>query len=174
MNEIQNNYSKQIEEKMKKIQQSTEIIKEIEEKRRCDIENRKFERYENKFENLSKFKTELKEKKDKDKRRFDDVRDNFQEIQKKFERKNKELSNRLKKKINVRLSNDALNTSNNNIDSYLSKRQDSMKRFSVNSTNIKRDNALKNIRYLELQSERNIRSIDKIKTIDMSREFVRY
>lgn len=167
MNTIQEDHHKRIQEKMKKVHQSTELIKLIEEKRISDFENKKLERYENKYENKLKINSDKEDKKFKEKRRFEDVRDKFLEIQKKLDRRNKELSNKLKKKSYNRLSNQ-------NIEHYFLSRQNSSERFSLNSSNIKKESAMKNMRYLKIQSERNIRSHDKIKTLDLSKDNVRY
>ena len=163
---IQEDYQKRLEEKMKKVHDSTDLIKKIEEKRNTEYEVKKMERYEIQYENLSRFKSELESKRSKDKRRFEDVRDNFTQIQRKFEKKNKELSNKLKKKTLHIIADE-------NIENYFTKRQSSIERFSQNSSNIKKDNAERKLRFLELQQDRNIRSHDKVKTLDMSKDNVR-
>ena len=165
MSEIQEDFHDRIEEKMKKVHQSTEIVKLIEEKRISDFENKKFERFENKYEEKHNLKSDQNEKRFKDKRRFEDVRDNFIEIQKKFERKTKELSTKLKSKNQNRISDQ-------NIE-YFVKRQNSNERFSQNSNNLKRDRSMKSMRYLQERGERNIRSNEKIRSVGMSQENVR-
>lgn len=169
MTEIQEDYHKRIEEKMKKIYDSTDIIKKIEEKRIEDIEEKKMEKYEVTYENNMKSKNQLNSKKTKDQKRFEDVKYNYSELQKEMERKNKELSNKLKKKVDPKIFRH--NISNN--EEMLTKRQTSMERFMQNMSDIKKNKENKNLKFLKLQQERNARSFDKITSLNMSKENIR-
>jgi hypothetical protein len=168
MTEIHEDFENKFKEKMKKIQQSNELIKQLEEKRINDLEYRRIAKYENKYENTSRYKIDIMDKKSKEKRRIEDVKENFEEIQKNIERKNRELANKLKAK------NKTFNRlSEQNLENYLIKRKTRLESFSQNFNNIRKATASKNMRYLVLQSEKNNRSIDKIKSLDLSKDNVR-
>jgi len=168
MNEIQEDYHRRIEDRMKKIYYSTDIIKKIEEKRIIDIEEKKLEKFEINYENKHKYKDQLNLKRSKEKKRFEDAKYNYTELQKEREKKNIELSNKLKKKY---YSN--MKISGNLKDELSIKRQTSIERFLQNSSEIKKNNANRNLKLLKLQQEKNERSFDKIRTLDMSKENVR-
>lgn len=166
MNEIQDEFHRKLEDKMKKISESADLIRKLEEKKLIDYEEKKIGKVEYNIESSSKAKDDLKNKKGKGLKRFEEAKFNLSEIQKSMEIKNKELMTKLKEKKN---SKSVLH----HVEDYLAKRNSTAERFVENASNIKKNKEEKKMKYLEIQQIRNNRSVDKIRTLDMSKEFLR-
>jgi hypothetical protein len=178
MNEIQEDYHRRIENKMKKIYSSADFIKKLEEQRINNIEERKLEKYEVVSSNKNKLNEELNSKKLKEKKRFEEVQYNLKELIKETEKKNNELSGKLKKKYHSNIK--SFENINGNLihnlkdeNSISQKRQINVERFMFNCSEIKKNNQNRNLKLLKMQQERVERSFDKLRSLDMSKENAR-
>lgn len=170
MNEIQEDYQRRMENKMKKIYSSADLIKKLEEKRINEIEERKLEKYGIVLSNKNNLNDGLNEKKIKEKKKIEEVQFNLMEMLKESERKNTEISGKFKRKYRINNTNE--NSFSHNI-SLSQKRQTNADRFLYNSTKIKKNNQNRNMKLLKMQQEKVERSFDKLRTSDMSKENAR-
>jgi hypothetical protein len=187
MNGIQEDYHRRIEDKMKKINSSTDLIKKIEEKRIINIEERKLEKYEVVSANKNKILEELNNKKLKEKKRLEEVEYNLREKLKEKEKKDNELLKKrhhsnLKSLENVNFNgsiigngnlNENLNSIRNIKDENIQRRQTNVQRFMFNCSEIKKSNQNRNLKLLKMQQEKVERSFDKLRSLDMSKENAR-
>lgn len=154
---------------MKKVYESTESIKKMEQQKLLDRENKKIEKFGNSNNHKQKHKQDLEEKRSKEKRKFEHVRENYEEKLKDYECKNQELSAKLKAKKQSRLKE----ILNNKLSNYISKRQSSYDKFIENYSYIKKSNNWRNLKLMKIQQIRNRRSFEKAKSVEISKDNVR-
>jgi len=169
LNEINVNIQKKIDEKMKKVQDSTNLIKKLELQKMKDNENKKIERFQMFYSQTQKKKEIIDEKRFKDKKKFDHVRENYEDMQRDYDKKKLALSNKLKKKKQSKI----MEIMNRKLDVYVNKRQSSYDRFLENYRDIKSNNTRRNIDLMRVQQLRNSRSVEKAKSVDISKDNIR-
>jgi len=154
---------------MKKVYESTDLIKKLELQKTKDRESKKISKFGNFYNQMQKHKQDFEIKRSKEKKKFDQVRENYEEMQRAYEIKKQELSNKIKTKKQP-LAKDIINK---RMDAYINKRQSSYDRFMENYSNIKKIATRRNLRLLRIQQLRNRRSSDKARSVDMSRDNIR-
>lgn len=166
LKEIHNVFQKRLEEKMKKIYASTDLIKKLEQKKLHERENKKIERYGASDLQMLKHKNLFEEKVSKDKKRIIEVRENLEDLKKEYQEKNLELSNKLKGGKKMKKRNEILNKK---VGDYLIKRQSSFDKFIENSDILKKTTQRRNMKFLKMQQLRNRKSHDKARSVDISK-----
>jgi hypothetical protein len=169
LQEIQDGYHKKLEEKLKKISESTDLIKKLEQKKVRERELKKIEKFGISNVEQQRHKQIIEEKRSKEKKRFEDVQVNLEEIEKNYERKNLILSNKIKLKKTQKLNH----LYGRKLEEYMIKRQSSYDKFSLNYDTLKINNNKRNLKLLKLQQMRNRRSHEKARSVDISKDNIR-
>ncbi len=169
MIEINHNFQKKIEDKLKKVYESTDLIKRLELQKTKERENKNISKFGKFYSQMQNKKQSFEEKRSKEKKKIVQVRENYEEMQREYEVKKIELSNKLKTKKQT-LVKDIINRK---MDIYINKRQSSYDKFMENYSNIKKLTTRRNLRLLRFQQIRNRRSFDKLKSVDVSRDNIR-
>jgi len=167
--EINHNFQKKIEDKLKKVYESTDLIKRLELQKTKERENKNISKFGKFYSQMQNKKQSFEEKRSKEKKKIVQVRENYEEMQREYEVKKIELSNKLKTKKQT-LVKDIINRK---MDIYINKRQSSYDKFMENYSNIKKLTTRRNLRLLRFQQIRNRRSFDKLKSVDVSRDNIR-
>jgi len=169
LNEINQNYQKRLEEKMKKVYESTESIKKMEQLKLKERENRKIEKFGSYNEHAQIQKQIVENKRSKEKRKFEHVRENYEDMQRDYETKKQELSVKLRSKKQSRIKE----LMNNRMNLYLNKRQFSYDKFLENYSSIKKMNNRRNIKLMRVQQMKNRRSFEKARSVEISKDNLR-
>lgn len=169
LNEINQNYQKRLEDKMKKVYESTESIKKMEQQKLKERENKKIEKFGAYNNKIHIQKQDFQEKRSKEKKKFEHVRDNFQEMQRDYETKKQELSIKLRTKKQSRVKE----LMNNRMNAYINKRQSSYDKYLENYSSIKKMNNRRNLKLMRIQEMMNRRSFEKARSVEISKDNLR-
>lgn len=164
---ISNTINKEIDQKMKKIFKSTEIIKKQEQKRLKEIENRKLTQFTNFQINISKMKENMQKIKQKEKIKYESVKDNIEFLNRSFDEKRDSLYKQLSDKYRKQREN------RNNFmkyDQFFHQRKLSFDRFSDNSNSLNTLNKSPRGNIIKFQYAQNTKSFEKNKSLNVSRE----
>ena len=169
LKEIQETFQKRVEDKMKKVYESTDIIKKIELKKYKERENKKIDQFEGIYYNLQKIKQNFDEKKSKEKKKNLEVKENLQDLAEEQNIKSTDLSN----KINQRQLRKINNFLTKRMDDFYLKRQNSVDRCLENHEIIIEINKSKNYGLLNSQKIKHERSYEKTRSLNVSKENIR-
>lgn len=169
LNEINQNYQKRLEEKMKKVYESTESIRKMEQQKLKERESKKIEKFGTYNNQVQKHKQDFEVKRSKEKKKFEHVRENYEEMQRDYETKKQELSVKLRSKKQSRIKE----LMNNRMNAYINKRQSSYDKFIENYSSIKKMNNRRNLKLLRVQQMKNRRSFDKARSVEISKDNLR-
>jgi len=169
MNNISKSIHKEIDEKMKKIIKSTEIIKKQEEKRIKNIENRKLNQYTSYYYNISNINEKIRKIHEKEKVKFVNVKENIDHINRTFNERQDSLYNQLNEKYRKQREN---KKSHIKFDEYIHRRKLSLDRFNENTFILSKhyNNNPRNGDIMRFQHSQNIKSVEKNKSLNVSRE----
>jgi len=154
---------------MKKVYESTDLIKKMEIQKLKDNEDKRIEKYGVSNFQIQKNKEIFEEKKNNEKKKFIHVRDNYEEIQKENEVKNQEITDKITRKKLSKINEIFCRRT----DEYINKRQSSYDRFIENYSNIKKLSNRKNLKLLRMQQIKNRRSVEKARSLYVSRDNMR-
>jgi hypothetical protein len=164
---ISNTINKEIDEKMKKIFKSTEMIKKQEQKRLNEIEKRKLNQYTSYHINIVKIKENIQKVKQKEKIKYGNVKDNIEFLNRSFNEKQDSLYKKLSDKYKKQREN---RNSFMKYDQFFHKRKLSFDRFSENSTVLNTLNKSPRGNIIKFQYMQNTKSLEKNKSLNVSRE----
>ena len=167
---ISKKINEEIDEKMKKIHKSTEMIKEQEHKRIKDIEARKLDKFIAHHYNIINIKENIKKIYEKEKFRYSNVQENLED-------KNKSLvknQDNIYRKLNQKYKKQKEDTKSKvRYEEFFHRRKISFDRFNENSFII---NHLNNSRYdniIKSQHYRNSKSVERNRSLNTSRDSIR-
>lgn len=169
LNEINQNYQKRLDEKLKKVHESTETIKKMEQQKLKERESKKIEKFGVYNSQIQKQKQDIEEKRSKEKKKFEHVRENYEEMLKDYESQKQELSVKIRTKKQSRLKEIV----NGRMNAYLNKRQSSYDKFLENYSSIKKMNSRRNLKLMRVQQIKNRRSFEKAKSMEISKDNTR-
>ncbi len=157
---------------MKKIYQSSELIKKKEQLRLKDIENRKFKQFSSHYYNVANIKEKISDKKKKEKVKYETFKDNISHINRSYYEKNEDLFNKLSDKYKKQIDN---KNAYQRFIGFIHKRKISFDRFNENSFNLSlnRINSSMNQDIMRFQHQQNSKSFIRNKSLDVSREYIK-
>jgi len=159
--------NKDIDEKMKKIFKSTEVIKKQEQKRLKEIEKRKLNQYTSYHINILKIKENIQKIKQKEKLKQGNVKDNIEFLNRSFNEKQDSLYKQLSDKYKKQRDN---RNSLMKYEQFFHKRKMSFDRFSENSVVLNTHNKSPRGNIIKFQYMQNTKSVEKNKIFNVSRE----
>ena len=170
LSEINQNYQKRLEDKMKKVHESTETIKKMEQLRLKEREIKKIEKFGVYNSQIQKQKQDIEGKRSKEKKKFEHVKENYEEMLKDYEASKQELTVKIKNKKQSIIKE----FMNGRMNAYINKRQSSYDKFIENYSSIKKMNNRRNLKLMRTQQMKNRRSFEKARSMEISKDNIRF
>lgn len=160
-----------ISEKLKKVYDSTDIIKKAEKNRIKNLEAKKLRQYTSFHSSLMELKEKIKEDKEKKKEKTESVKENISVINRSFVEQNKDLSMRLMEKY--KKISDKNKDKFSQLNEFIHKRKNSINKVNENSflNRMYFSRLGDNIR--KYQHTQNKKSVERNKSLDMSKEIIK-
>lgn len=160
----------EIDEKMKKIHKSTEMIKKQEQLRLKEIEARKLDKFTTHYYNISNIKENLKRIYEKEKLRYSNVQENVDHINKSLIEKQDKMYTNLSQKYSKQRERQKINS---RLEEFLHKRKISFDRFNENSFILSQLNNSRQEDVIKSQHYRNSRSFERNRSLNTSKDSIR-